>query len=66
MAAMSDQQISGVVCQWCERVIRPGGDSLALVTCLQCASTFGASFRRFGHPVRRGTMVRRPAVISTR
>jgi hypothetical protein len=50
---MKEQQITGVVCQWCERVVRAGGDRLELVTCLQCAQTFGATFRHGGLSSRR-------------
>ena len=50
---MNTQHLSGVVCQWCERVIREGGTSRELVTCLQCAKTFGATFREGGLSSRR-------------
>lgn len=45
---MNNQQLSGVVCQWCERVVREGGDALELVTCLECARTFGSTLRAGG------------------
>lgn len=53
LRVMDNKQPTGVVCQWCERVIREGGESVTLVTCLDCAQTFGASFHRDGSPTRR-------------
>ena len=52
---MENKQAVGVICQWCERVVRGGGRSLTLVTCLECARSFGASFRSCGRPIRGST-----------
>ena len=63
---MNEQHLSGVVCQWCERVIREGGKSLELVTCLQCAQTFGATFRHGGLARRRTATGAGRVLISSR
>jgi len=43
---MRNTTSTGIVCQWCERVIQGGGESLTLVTCLRCSSTFASTLRR--------------------
>ena len=65
-SAMNEEVRTGVVCQWCERVIREGGQSLELVTCLSCAQTFGATFRRAGRPIRRTATGGAKMLISSR